>query len=86
MRTLFDIILVLALFTLPFTLVCILAFLGLLVFSGYIEFIVIALFAELIYRGGDIRVFGLSLSLTLLAILCFFCAEMLRIFVHKRMI
>lgn len=86
MRIFFDILLVSALFVAPFVFVCILAFIGLIYFSRYIEFVFIALVAELTYRGGDIHLLGIMLPMTIIALLCFFLAEFLKAFIHTRMI
>lgn len=86
MRIFFDILIVLALFVAPFYLVSILAIGGLIFFPRYAEFVIIALIAELTYRGGDVHLLGIMLPLTVLALLCFLTAEFLKVFIRTRMI
>ena len=86
MRLFLDILIVLALFIAPFFVICILAFIGLIFFSHYVEFIVFALFAELIYRGGDVHILGMLLPFTIIALFWFLIAEFLKVFIRTRMI
>lgn len=85
-RTAFDILLILALFVAPFTILCVLALIGLMVFPRYAEFVLLALFVQLIYPGGDMHLLGASLSLTIFALLVFIVAEFLKVFIRTRMI
>lgn len=86
MRIFFDILLLITLFIAPFVFVCVLAIAGLIYFSRYIEFVFIALIAELTYRGGDIYLLGIMLPMTIIALLCFFLAEFFKAFIRTRMI
>ena len=86
MRISFDILLILALFMAPFYITCILAFVGLIFFPRFAEFVALALIAELSYRGGDIHVASVAVPLIFIAILCFIVAEFLKAFIRTRMI
>ena len=86
MRIPFDILLFLAFFVAPFSLTAILAFVGLLLFSRYVEFLVLALFAELMYRGADVHFLGIMLPFMLTALVSFFVIEFFKVFIRTRII
>jgi len=86
MRISFDILLVLLLLVAPFFITATLAFVGLIFFPRYAEFVALALFAELTYRGGDMHVLGMLVPLTIVALLLFLFAEFLKAFIRTRMI
>lgn len=86
MRISFDILLVLSLLVAPFFVTATLALGSLIFFPRYVEFVVLALLAELTYRGGDIHILGILLPLTIVALLLFLFAEFVKAFIRTRMI
>lgn len=86
MRIFFDILLFLAFFVAPFFVTAILAFIGLIFFSRYAEFLVVALFADLMYRGGNVHFLGMLLPFMLSALITFFIIEFSKAFIRARII
>ena len=84
MRILFDITLFLSAVVAPFPVTLSLIVLGFLLYSRFVEAVVVAVLIEFLYRGSGEGVFGVYVPLAAIAALAFFATQALRTVVRER--
>lgn len=78
LRITLDIILLLGLFVLPFWLVAVLAFIGLIVFKNYYEFMVVFAISDFLYAVPLARLGGSVYVLTVASVVVYLIANFIK--------
>ena len=77
-RIILDILLLIGLFAFPFWLLAVLAFIGLIYFRDFIEFIIVFMFSDFLYAVPEVRFGGSVFVMTIVAVIVYFATDFIK--------